>query len=506
MPSIKIRHPENAGICSRSVFSKTALVMLCTGLMACGGGSGTTRMNTDEETTPTPVTSINITAHMPMHIQNAILEVRVLGDEQPTYSNQDFTGFNALIDTLTIDHQHKLVWVKLSGNDQTTMYDPILNRYVPFKGTLNAILSIQDKMVINLTPASEAIFQRTLVRAGNLDLSQPDLSLVQAKHIDKSTSEINASLNNAFNVSSFPELSNSQSISLVSYNEGSSRAYLNTFLGLGLLNLWKIKQPDAQNTYLELAQNIAVDLRDGYLDGRSIVGDHTEFKALLNAPRNEAPEYNNLLDIGTRQQESRETFGAELKNATLAYATSDLALQQVRYPNGLLALQSYSYYTQENIINSTGRFRWNGAGDYRPAFGITTSAECQGVSINPCKQGLNADDIATNYSDIEYLIGTHTVGSCTVKMLPSGDVQLIRNSSIYTAQINRDLTDNLLQLDSASRHYLLNIGTGEIKPPYFIQLEIRDAQLINAKTGYSQNFYPLQGDIEVTSDQISSCI
>ncbi len=497
MPSIKMKPSSLV-----DGLSKSALMVLCTTLVACGSGDGTTRVTEKEDSVieQEDPHHFNLAVRIPMEIKNAKLTIGVIGEDTLLYDNADFAGFNATVNKLSLEkYKNKIIWVKLIGTEKSQMYDTINNHFVSFNGELNAIAELTGSTFsLSLTPASEAIFQRTLVRAGNLNVSTPTLSLVTAKHINKATTEINASLNGAFNVAKFPEFNTSQSIARVYYLKNTEKDYINIFTGMGLLRLWAAQNPNEKNTYLSLAQNLAVDMRDGYLDGRTLQGDHTVFTAfqeLKNTPKNVNPEQNTLLDIGKTQEAVRLAFGESLRTATLNYATQ--TFQSERNPDGLIALEKNIFYPQNHTSDSNNRFRWNGAGDYRPAFGIKPNEKqtnidnaCQPEPPYPCKQGLNADDIGTYYSDVEYLIGTHTVGQCKIEIFPSGDVRLTKGSQMVNSSINRDMSDNVQQINRDNKHYVLNIGAGENKPPHFMQLEIKDAQIIQVKTGYTtDNFY-----------------
>jgi hypothetical protein len=497
MPSIKTKQSVSTGLWSKSV-----LILLCSGLIACGGGSsGTTRISDDntQPDTTTPESVFKISVRMPMQVKNSHLRIQVVGDSIPLYDNQDFSDFDALVDNVPINnYRNKLLSVKLTGLDNSTMFEPILKRFVPFHGEINAIAMIQGSTIdITLSPFSEAIYQRTLVRAGNLDPSHADLTLIEAKHLSKARSEVNASLNGAFDATQFPLFNTDQSIRLVQYSTMSSRNYINIFTGLGLLNYWIKLYPKSQNTYLELAQSLGTDLRDGSLDGRTFAGDNTDFSPLITAPKNIDPALNTLLGIGETQKTTRESFGNALKTATLDYANTNF--QSIINPEGLKALQNFSYYSTDYSVDTASAVRWSGAGDYHRAFGFSSDEKCQGISAYPCKQGLNADDTGNEISAIDYLIGIHQVGSCKIEIFPNGNVRLTQNNQVYNASINRDVSDNLLRLDQASQHYILNIGAGENMPPYFMQLEIKNVHIISAKTGNADGFYPT----ELTTTEMS---
>lgn len=498
MPSIKTKD-----VMTLSLLYKSCLAVTCAGLIACGG-SGTSRGNSstiDDGDDDTEMLAINV--NVPMYVIDASLEVQIVGQDEPIYSNNNFTGFETGDIEVSVEDTADIVVVTLRANENSQMFDPIKARNTSFSGEIHAIDTIAKNLDINVTPLTEAVYQRTLFRSGNLDFDQPDLSMINVNHMVVSSSELNKVFNQAFSLSEFPRFSNTQSIKNIAYNARDKRPYINSFLSLGMMNLWQTSFPNSENNYVELAQNIGVDLRDGYLDGRSVEGDDTAFLALVNAPKNVDPTKNNLIDIGLRQEDARTTFGEQFKLATLKIALDNN--QTIFNPDGVEELEDYSYYQDGRQNTGSSIFRWTGAGDYRPAFGFTTNATCE-TSIYPCKQGLNADDLNGTYTNnIEYLLGTHQVGSCTVKILASGDVRLNKGTQTITGQINRDLSDNLLRVDDTTQHYILNVGSGEIRPPQFLQFEVKNAAIVSARTGSSQNLYPSLDDLSFDKDDIRSC-
>lgn len=92
-----------------------------------------------------------------------------------------------------------------------------------------------------------------------------------------------------------------------------------------------------------------------------------------------------------------------------------------------------------------------------------------------------------------------------MKILASGDVRLNKGTQTITGQINRDLSDNLLRVDDTTQHYILNVGSGEIRPPQFLQFEVKNAAIVSARTGSSQNLYPSLDDLSFDTDDIRSC-
>ena len=498
MPSIKTKD-----VMTLSSLYKMGLALACAGLVACGGGSGTSRgSNSNTTDGDDDSTKLSFEVLMPMQVQNASLNVYMIGKSEPIYSNNNFTGFSTDPILVNTEDSNKLIFVTLSPNSNSLVYDPITDKYTSFDSSIHSINLVRNNLTITLSPLSEAIYQRSLVRSGNIEFENPDISLIEAKHINASYNEITQTLNQAFNLTNFPNMNYGQSIRAVEYNSKNPKPYLNVFVSLGMMQLWHNTHPTSGNSYVALSKNIGIDLRDGYLDGRTIHGDNTSFLKLVTAPKNLDPSKNNPIDIGALQESARTTFGESFKQATIEYA--DATSQDILNPEGLIELEEHSYY-QDTAHSDTGtRLRWVGAGDYRAALGFVSTALCE-TSIYPCRQGLNADDILGSISDIEYLVGRHQVQNCQIDILATGDVLLTKNSQTITGQINRDQSDNLLRTNDTTRSYLLNIGSGDMQRPHFIQLELQNSVILDARTGYSQNKFPSKSDISSDTNEISSC-
>lgn len=490
MPSI---YNQSNGL--KKSYAKAFLFLFCGSLLtACGSGSDTTRVTPPEEPKPTPpkpIQTLNINATMPMQVFNAEMTIQIVGETKPLYQNNNFANLDATVANLDYSqYLNKFVLVTLKGNDKTVMYDPILDKFVPFKGTMHQLALINTTTLnLYITPISEAIYQRTLVRSNQFDPAKADLKLITAQQYFKATSEVRTSTVDAFNLIEIikPEFSNQHSITTIQFTTNLQTPYLNLFHGLGLMYSFKEKFPTTENTFLGLSDALGVDLKDGYLDGRTLRGEKTTFNALVDTPMNTNPLNNSLLQIGALQKTARDAFAMNLKASALHYATQ-IAFQNSVNPKGVQALNNFAYIPPTTPTDSDSRFRWNGAGDYRPAFGLKTVESCSN-GLNPCRQGLNVDDLTTYVNDAEYLIGTHQLNQCTIRFYPSGDVSITRGDKIYRSSLNRDLSDNLQQQNNDPTHYILNVGASENRPAYFLQFEIKDMEILKARTGYNHDIY-----------------
>lgn len=491
MPLIKI---QNKGLKKQS--TNIAMMLICSSfLIACGSGGETTRITPPTESDPIELDpkKFYLTAKMPMQMVNAQFKIKLAAENKTIFEDKKFNGFDLIFSDLNFaDISGKIIIIEISGDHQTYMYDPILDKFVPFIGKMHYIGQVNSqKARVLITPISEAIFQRTITRSNQFDYENPDLSLIRNKHILKSASEASSTFRNAFSsIENFiPNFSNHLSITSINYSENNVTQYSRLFLGLGYMLHFYEKNPNTKNTYLELSQSIGTDFRDGFLDGRSIIGDKTTYTALVTAPINTNPQNNSYQKIGTYQKNIRDEFSNHLKLSTIKYVEkyAMLTKKEVQVLRNIENNALYFDTSQTNLDQNT-HYRWLGAGDYRPAIGLKNADSCSN-GANPCRQGLNVDDLETHVNDVEYLIGTHQLNTCTIHIFPSGNVSITKGDKVYRSSINRDLSDNLQQVTNGSNHYVLNVGASENKPAYFLQFEIKDMQITKARTGYNFDIY-----------------
>lgn len=490
MPSIK---QQNKGYFKRK--AHIAMALLCgTFLVACGGSGETDRISPPKDKEPDnqiEPKKISLTAKIPMQMVNAQLSIKLAEENKTLIEDKKFNGFELEFTDLDFnDVRGKIIAVELKGDDQTYMFDPIVNKFEPFKGKMHYIGQINNQtQTVLITPVTEAIYQRTITRSNQFNYDNPDLSLITSKHINKATTEIYTVVQDAFRGTEkiIPHFSNSTSITnLMSKNN--MPVYTNLYIGMGYMNLMRQKFPDTQNSFLDLANSLGTDLRDGHLDGRTILGDETPFKKLVTAPKNTDIQNNSYIKIGDFQRTTREEFGEALKQATLDYYTNIANMKNID-PEGFNHINKIVFIDKSRpAVDILGKYRWRGAGDYRPAIGLNHVDSCSN-GANPCRQGLNVDDLETYVNDVEYLIGEHTLQQCKIHFYPSGKVTITEGDKVYESSLNRDLSDNLQQMNNDLTHYTLNVGASENKPAYFLQFELKNMVITQARTGYNFDIY-----------------
>ncbi|MGV2488689.1 UNVERIFIED_CONTAM: hypothetical protein FOS07_33105, partial [Bacillus mycoides] len=120
--------------------------------------------------------------------------------------------------------------------------------------------------------------------------------------------------------------------------------YINTYFSFGYIQQWANVYPT--NSYDEFTKNIALDLKDGYLDSKLIRGDNSVLKTLVvTPPDNVDPAKNNLIDIAKNQENTRNLFASSLKQAVLKLANN--YQQATVNPDGYRQLEDKLYAGEE---------------------------------------------------------------------------------------------------------------------------------------------------------------
>ncbi|EXE90742.1 hypothetical protein SAMN02799632_01688 [Acinetobacter pittii] len=474
--------------------------ILSVALTGCGGGgsSGGSSPTTPTPVDPTPEATTDVTLKTPVEMRNIQLKVydntnnAILVDT----SIASLNSFNVKIPTAKLNRLYR---VEITTQSSSQVFDPITPQYQTLSGIYHAFItpnSVSGRIQF-ISPSSEAVYQRAVIRSGQLPQETVDPTRIEQLHVDLASQDVYKSLMNAFKDGDIPSLSPANSLlnlTLLRYSTTKPSTYVDSYLSFGYLQYWSTIHGGA-NTYQELVKSLVTDLKDGFLDGKKLHGDQTSFTPIFTpAPDNIDPLKNTLLDIAANQKVTRDYFGTNLKASTLqlAQANSQQSLDQTGYE----LLQKKQYTGIVPTVNSTTFIRIDGAGDYRRAVGFTTTATCNG-STYPCKQGLTSINLSDpNLPATDYLVGHYedTSTGCQLNFRANGQIDLSKGSQIYRAALSADSTDNLLQTDAASSSYLLNSSSAEpnnsTQQYNFIQLSIKANKIISAKAGLDSRKAP----------------
>lgn len=473
-------------------------LILSAALVGCGGGGSSSgnSPSTPTPVDPTPEAMTDVILKSPVEILNIQLKVydnttsSVLLDTSIASLNR----FNVKIPTAKLNH---LYLVEITTQNSSLVFNPITLKYENFSGIYHAFItpnSVTGRTLF-ISPSSEAIYQRAVIRSGQLPQDTISKNRIEQLHVDLASQDIFRSLLNAFKDADIPSLSPANSLvtalTTLQYTT-QPNTYVDSYLSFGYLQYWS-NFHGGTTTYQELIKSLATDLKDGFLDGKKLHGDQTSFTPIFTpAPDNIDPIKNTLLDIAANQKAIRDNFAANLKAATLKLANSQ-SLDQTSY--NLLDKKQYSGIVP--IGNTADFFRIDGAGDYRRAVGFSgITATCNG-SAYPCKQGLTSINLSDpKLPATDYLVGHYedTATGCQLNFRANGQIDLIKGSQTYRSALSADSTDNLLQTDAASSSYLLNSSSAEpnnsTQQYNFIQLSIKANKIVSAKAGLDSRKAP----------------
>lgn len=495
MQTIKSNKTSSLGILPRVI----CVSFLSLHLAACGGGSssgGSVTSNTDN--TAVGLKANQIEVRFPFEMRNVDLQLVDFLTGKVVAQSNGFSG-NSQIMSFPIEKPNQFYRLDIVTNANSQIYNPVIDSFNNpsteiFAGSYRSFIfpTFEDRRSFVVSPVSNMIYERTLVRAGQLPGETIDPNLVKAVHLEFAANDVNAALINIFKDVNIPVMSRgSLSLANLDYNK-SAQVYLDSYSSYGLFNYW-FTQQSATQTFQKLTENLTEDLKDGYLDGRKLIGSTQPFSAVLTTVENTDPAQNNGVAISQNQKAARDTFANSLRQATVALGLNQK--QDFLSPNGFKALQTYRYSGRIPLVNEN-LIRTSGAGDYRQALGFAGVTERCFGSAFPCKQGLTGINISTfnkNFPSIEYIVGRYVASDgCELKIRPEGQIELSKDGNRFSTTLNAQGSDNLLQVNSSNNSYLLNAGDDStVANQYrFIQLNIVNNKVLSAVAGNDMQAAP----------------
>ncbi|WP_151775880.1 hypothetical protein [Acinetobacter colistiniresistens] len=486
MPSLMPKQRLHHHIC----LGLSALLLSST-LIGCGSGESSAKVETTPTVTEPKPKSFNIIAAVEM--RDVVLKIFDNFDNTLVLEQNLSTTANINITLPRVLNKERLYRIEISTTPNSLVFDFQNSQYQNVSMTLHSLVEVNTNSLtqtIYINPSSEAIYQRALVRSGSLPT---DINInptkVSASQLNLATADVNSALTSAFYHLDIPNLSSSSILNIFSPQDATLNlnSYINTYLSFGFIQQWANLYPN--NNFAEFTKNLAVDLKDGYLDAKKLRGDQSTLTSLVTAtPDNIDPSKNNLLFIAANQKNARDAFAASLKQAVLQLA--DSYRQAALNPQGYSSLQQKSYAGNGPINNTADAFRVIGAGDYRRAVGFSDTTETCNGSIYPCKQGITGINIVSaGLPSIEYLIGNYKDpnSNCQLNIRGDGQLELVKDGQTFSSKLDGDSTDNLLQVDKVNSEYLLNSSSTEPNNSTlqynFIQLRIKQNQVLSASAG-----------------------
>lgn len=493
MPSLMSKQRLHHHICLG-----LSTLLLSSTLIGCGSGeSKATKETTPTVSVPKPK---NFNIKTPVEMRNVTLKVFDNFDNSLVLERDLTTTSEIDIVLPKILDRDRLYRIEISTTPNSLIYDSQSRQYQNISMTLHSLVEVNTNTLtqtIYISPSSEAVYQRALVRSGTLPTDANSTpTKISALQLNLATNDVNSALTNAFYQLDIPNLNSSYLLDIFSPQNTNLSLYIDTYLSFGFIQQWANIYPN--NNYAEFTKNLAIDLKDGYLDAKKIRGDQSTLTTLVTtAPDNIDSNRNNAITIAANQKSARENFAASLKQAVLQLA--DIHQQAIVNPKGYASLQQKAYAGSAPTSNAATSFRIFGAGDYRPAVGFSDTIQTCNGSIYPCKQGITGINIVSeNLPSIEYLIGNYkdSNSNCQLNIRGDGWLELIKDGKTYSSKLDGDSTDNLLQVDKTNFEYLLNSSSAEPNNSTlqynFVQLKVKANQVLSASAGLDSRKAPDQ--------------
>lgn len=145
-------------------------LILSVALVGCGGGSSSGgSSNTPKPSEPTPEVMTDITLKTPVEMRNVQLKVYDNTDNSILIDTQvaSLTSYDIKLPSTKLNRLYR-VEVTTQGSSQ--VFDPTKSEYQNISGVYHAFItpsSISNKTQL-ISPSSEAIYQRAVIRSGQL--------------------------------------------------------------------------------------------------------------------------------------------------------------------------------------------------------------------------------------------------------------------------------------------------------------------------------------------------
>ena len=501
MPSLRSKQRLNQYI---SLGVSSIFLLSPAFLVGCGSGESEAKYvpPTPEVVIPKPK---NFDIKVPVEMRDVIVKVYDNFDDSLVIEQNVSTTSNLSITLPKVLNTDHLYRIEISTTPNSLIYDFLNGQYKSFSLTFNALVEVNTSNLtqpIYITPSSEAIYQRAIVRSGQLPTDIINSKQVSALQLQFATNDVNSALLNGFSNVDLPNLSSSTILTIFKSNNltvATINKYINTYLNFGYIQQWS--SSNLENAFVEFTKNLAIDLKDGYLDGKKIHGDPSPLVSLIDpAPENTDPNKNTLINIAENQKNIRDQYAGLLKTAVLKLATK--YEQQTSNPLGYLQLEQKIYSGTDPKMQATDVFRVAGAGDYRRAVGFAVNSSTSKCldSNYLCQSGVTGINTVfnPNLPSIEYLIGSYEdkINDCKLNIRANGVLELQKGTQIFTSKLDGDSTDNLMLINNTGQDYLLNSSSTDIdftlQKYKFIQIKLNGNQVVSASAGLDTRKAPDQ--------------
>ncbi len=520
--------------------TKAILIGLSSALLLSACGSDSPTGSTAPVEAEKPEKTYELTVRSAFNVKNAQVRIinAITGKELDKKDLVD--GAEIKFDVKESNTNGSLLIAEISGKDNTSTYfDPTLNTFAPLNMPLHGafIMLNTDGDAVIVSPFTEIVFQRALVRSNSFDSTKPDFSKLNLVSVVYANREVYSTfrVNPATLLPSIGSMDDLKKLLLDSSEIkkplNTTTEYLNIFYGLGHINI-QHREHNSDNDRdptpaLTFAKRAGQDMRDGSLDGMGLAGDGINGSVFLSKPMitpqtvNIDPKLNTKDGLEASQKLARENYANRLKPAVLDFLTNTLKSSDkvgIEYFTSVDYLTGMHEKYSENMP-SVPAPRSLGAGNFKRAFGLgqmkltkepqkTLDGNCKETytTVNPdagkegstdqfvnvdCQIGANADGEVGAYNAIENLVGSYSTSdnSCQLTIYFNGNIILSKGNQRFNSSVNRDQSDAIIRLDPNvqvapdKQRYLLNVASAERNPPEFIQIRTEGQNIISAVAG-----------------------
>jgi hypothetical protein len=480
MPSLSL--PIEYPLLSRLILIAAVSTSLL--LSGCGSENPTTRTSdsTYEGGASDTKLTYNVSVYSPIALKNVRFRMIDAASNTEIGSQIVAAGRSAtfVIPRVYATRNAILVAEVLPLNSTSTYYDVARDQHVPFTETLHSALSMTNTVrTLKIDFFSEVAYQRALVRAGNMDPAQPVISSLTRQDLTDASQEIVSVLRVRPNEHGLIYDTRSDLAQLAIGSANSAR-FSDMVFGIGHIMLYHNTHPTDATPALGLMRQLVKDLRDGDLDGLTLVGLGDRDRIYLNDPLvtpiiNTDANHNTIAALAEDQRPARQAYNVPYGNVIKTFFNPIYLFGTPEY----LLINTPNY--EDGSSQSLFGIHSIGAGNYTRAFGLKTGETLQSF--------VNSDDTRL-ISATEQLIGRYAGAGCSLEIYPSGRILLTQGNNIYESTINREMGDTISRVNATTDRYLLNVVTPSDSLPSFIQVRTIGSQVVSATAGRSSELNP----------------
>ena len=166
MPFFKSRQYQYSNL-----FKSIGIIILSSYLASCGGSSNTppTTQQNNENSNNQVLQPNEVLIKLPLEVHDVNLKLYDNTNNQVVTEVSSFSGTSSIL-KFPIEKANRIYRLEMTTNQNSQIYDFINDKFINFVGTYHALLwpTSTESRIFFASPVSEAIYQRALVRAGQL--------------------------------------------------------------------------------------------------------------------------------------------------------------------------------------------------------------------------------------------------------------------------------------------------------------------------------------------------